>query len=72
MVPFHIRLREVRMSCKKTQQSTADKLGIQLRSYQMYEQGKTEPSIAKLIALADFFDVSLDRLMVRDDTGGGS
>lgn len=67
MQPFHSRLREVRMLRKKTQQNTADLLQIKLRSYQAYEQGTSEPSIPKLIALADFFDVTLDYLMGRTD-----
>ena len=62
-----MRLRQVRNEKNKTQQETADYLGIQIRSYQFYEQGKTEPNIQKLIALADFFQVTLDYLMGRTD-----
>lgn len=43
-------------------------MGIQVRSYQAYEGGDREPSIQYLIALADFFDVTLDYLMGRTDT----
>ena len=68
MVEFHIRLREVRMQKKKTQKQTAAVLDMNLRSYQLYEQGKVEPSIKKLLLLADFFDVSLDYLMGRTDS----
>lgn len=68
MVEFHTRLRAVRMEKKKTQQETAEVLGMKLRSYQFYEQGKVEPNIAKLILLADFFDVTLDYLMGRTDS----
>ena len=67
MVEFHVRLREIRMMLRKTQKETAQTLDMALRSYQFYEQGKTEPSVAKLIALADFFDVSLDYLVGRTD-----
>lgn len=67
MVEFHTRLRSVRMEKKKTQKETAEVLGMKLRSYQFYEQGVVEPNITKLIALADFFDVSLDYLMGRTD-----
>lgn len=67
MTKFFVRLRDVRMSRKKTQKETAAMLDMNLRSYQLYEQGKTEPSIHKLIMLADFFDVSLDYLMGRLD-----
>ncbi len=67
MTEFYIRLREVRAKSGKTQKQTAEMLGMKLRSYQFYEEGKAEPSIAKLIALADFFDVTLDYLMGRTD-----
>ena len=67
MIEFRTRLRAVRMEKKKTQKETAEALGMQLRSYQSYEQGAAEPNIAKLIALADFFDVTLDYLMGRTE-----
>lgn len=68
MVEFGKRLREIRMEKKKTQKQTAEVLGMKVRSYQTYEQGKLEPNIKKLIILADFFDVSLDYLMGRTDS----
>ena len=68
MVEFRVQLRKVRMEKKKTQKQTAEVLGMKLRSYQFYEQGTVEPSIKKLITLADFFDVSLDYLMGRNDS----
>ncbi|MCI9402142.1 MAG: helix-turn-helix transcriptional regulator [Oscillospiraceae bacterium] len=68
MVEFRVQLRKVRMEKKKTQKQTAEVLGMKLRSYQFYEQGTVEPSIKKLITLADFFDVSLDYLMGRTDS----
>ena len=68
MVEFRVQLRKVRMEKKKTQKQTAEVLEMKLRSYQFYEQGTVEPSIKKLITLADFFDVSLDYLMGRTDS----
>ena len=35
--------------------------------YQFYEYGRSEPTAHILIALADFFDVSLDYLCGRSD-----
>lgn len=67
MAEFHIRLREARMKSKKTQKQTAEMLGMQLRSYQFYEEGRAEPSIKKVLALADFFDVTTDYLLGRTD-----
>lgn len=68
MIEFRIRLRAIRMEKGKTQKQTAEALGMNLRSYQFYEQGASEPNIAKLIVLADFFDVTLDYLMGRTDS----
>ena len=66
-VEFRVRLREVRMERRKTQRETAELLGMNLRSYQLYEQGKVEPSLKKLVALADFLDVTTDYLLGRTD-----
>jgi len=49
------------------QKDIAKSIGISLRSYQRYEHGEREPSMSTLIALADFFDVSLDYLVGRTD-----
>ena len=67
MVEFHVRLREDRMKSKKTQKPTAEVLDMKLRSYQFYEQGKVEPSIQKILLLADFFNVTTDYLLGRTD-----
>lgn len=67
MVSFHIRLKEIRQARGKKLREAADALGIKTRSYQAYEGGTSEPNIARLIILADFFDVSLDYLMGRRD-----
>ena len=67
MTEFRVRLREIRMKRGKTQKETAELLDINLRSYQLYEQGKVEPSIKKLLLLADFFDVTTDYLLGRTD-----
>lgn len=45
----------------------ADGLNIPEQGYQRYEYGKVVPSARVLIALADFYDVSLDYLVGRSD-----
>ena len=60
------RLKELRAEKKLTQQNTADYLGIHLRTYQYYERGQREPVLSTLIALADFYDLSLDELACRE------
>ena len=48
-----------------TQQQVADAVGIHLRAYQRYEYNTRKPSFEALLAIADFFDVSLDYLVGR-------
>ena len=60
---FNERLRLERKAHKFTQQYVADKLGVTVRAYQQYEQGKYEPNIDRLIILADLFAVSVDFLI---------
>ena len=47
------------------QTELASKVGIGWRAYQTYERGEREPSLSALIALADFYDLSLDELVCR-------
>lgn len=42
-------------------------LGITDRGYRKYEAGDSEPTLSVIIALADYFDVSLDYLCGRSD-----
>ncbi|WP_295581819.1 helix-turn-helix domain-containing protein [uncultured Oscillibacter sp.] len=48
------------------QQELADKVGISLSGYQNYERGLREPPLSTLVALADFYDLSLDELVGRE------
>ena len=59
--------KKVRKEKGLTQKQVADGLGITEQSYQRYEYGKIVPSALVLIALADYFDVSLDYLVGRSD-----
>ncbi len=64
---FKDRLRAARMHRGMTQQSMADVLGVALRTYQQYEQGKTFPSYDSLRSLADVLDLPTDWLLGRDE-----
>lgn len=68
MSTFPMRLKNIRQEHCVKQREVAEHLGIQVRSYQAYEGGTREPNIDTLIALADFFDVTLDDLVGRDRT----
>lgn len=63
---FSESLKNVRIKSGKKQKEAAEYLGLNLRTYQYYEEGRSEPSIPRLIKLADFFMVSLDELVGRD------
>ena len=62
------RLKELRKSRNIGQKTLADMLGISLRAYQFYESGAYDPALPNLIALADYFQVSIDYLVGRSDT----
>lgn len=67
MSNFSLRMKELRKECKMTQREMADTFDVRVRTYQGYEYGESYPEVAKLIAIADFFDVSLDYLVGRSD-----
>lgn len=45
-------------------------LGVTERAYQHYELGTREPNMERLLALADYFDVSIDYLVGRTENPG--
>ena len=51
-----------------TQPELAELLNQSLRAYQYYESCARHPEYDHLLALADFFDVSLDYLVGRSET----
>lgn len=61
------RLKALRLAKAPTQKAIADAVGITEVSYQRYEYGSVRPSLDTLIALADYFDVSIDYLVGRTD-----
>lgn len=64
---FSERLRTIRQGKKLNQTAVGKEIGISLKQIQRYEAGDSEPTLSVLIALADFFDVSLDFLTGRND-----
>lgn len=60
-------LKRCRNHCGATQKQAATAAGVSETMYQKYEYGRSEPTAHVLIALADYFDVSLDYLVGRSD-----
>ena len=67
MANFSERLRALRREKGLKQREMAEICGLKLRGYQQYEYSEGYPEVPGLVALADFFDVSLDYLMGRSD-----
>lgn len=61
------RLVELRKSRNLTQRQIYEGIRMSPLGYQRYEYGQREPGYKQLIALADFFNVSLDYLVGRSD-----
>lgn len=61
------RIKELRISRKLTQKQVAEGIGVKSVSVQRFEYGTVRPGLDTLIALADYFDVSLDYLVGRSD-----
>ena len=64
---FGDRLKELRASKNISQKALSNEIGISDTHYQNLEYGKKEPTMSKLVALADFFNVSIDYLVGRTD-----
>ncbi|MDR0571083.1 MAG: helix-turn-helix transcriptional regulator [Clostridiales Family XIII bacterium] len=64
---FKDRLLELRKTRALTQKNVYAALNLAPIVYQRYEYGERTPPLDTLIALADFFDVSLDYLVGRSD-----
>lgn len=64
---MHERLRELRLQMGKTQQEIAAMLCISSSAYSLYETGKRQLNYENMLALADYFDVSLDYLFGRTE-----
>lgn len=64
---FSDRLLSIRKSRNISAKDVAGAVGISKSAISQFEAGKNAPSAAVLIALADYFDVSLDYLVGRSD-----
>ena len=62
-----LRLKQLRSEHNLTQTDLANILGIAKTTLAAYEQGKSEPSFETLIKIADYFNVTTDYLIGRDE-----
>ncbi|MCM1007386.1 MAG: helix-turn-helix domain-containing protein [Ruminococcus flavefaciens] len=62
-----MRLKELRKAKRITQQRLAMDLNLNQNSISRYESGEREADYKTLIALADYFHVSIDYLLERTD-----
>ena len=67
MLILNKRLKELRLRDGVTQKAIADKIGVTSVSLQRFEYGTARPKLENIVALADFFNVSLDYLVGRSD-----
>ena len=67
MTDFVERLKAIRKAESITQRCIAEAIGTSEQNYQRYERGTQQPTLRVLIALADYFNVSLDYLVGRSD-----
>lgn len=67
MPSFTDRLMELQSKQNRLKKDIANAVNISVMGYYRYERGEREPSMSTLIALADYFNVSLDYLVGRTD-----
>lgn len=67
MFDFGSHLKHLRKSRNITQKQLAKEIGASERGIQHYELGERKPTYEMLIALANYFDISLDYLVGRSD-----
>lgn len=61
------KLKQLRNTTKLTQAEFAKKINVARTTYAMYEQGHRDPDYETLVRIADFFDVTTDYLLGRDE-----
>ena len=67
MYPIGERLKALRLKHNVTQRQVSEAINVSSVSLQRFEYGTVRPSIDSLVALADYFNVSLDYLVGRSD-----
>jgi len=64
---FNERLKTLRKNNNISQLELSKQIGVSRRMVQIYESAEKEPTMSKLISIADCFNVSIDYLCGRTD-----
>ena len=64
---FADRIKELRLERGLTQEAVGEIIGVKRYAVYSYEKGRACPEMKGLVALADYFDVSIDYLAGRTD-----
>lgn len=67
MSAFSERIKELRLEKSLTQIQLGEIIGVKHFSIYSYEKGRACPEMKGLVALADYFEVSIDYLTERSD-----
>ena len=67
MISFKERLKDLRIERNLSQQDIGNKVNMSKMAISHWESGHSEPSIAQLILLSEFFGVSVDYLIGKID-----
>lgn len=67
MSAFSERIKELRLEKSLTQTQLGEIIGVKHFSIYSYEMGRACPEMKGLVALADYFEVSIDYLTGRSD-----
>lgn len=70
MITFGVKIKDLRKEKNLTQKELAQALSITVSTLSHWECDYQEPNFDDLIMIADYFDVSLDYLLGREDDNG--
>ena len=65
---FPNRLRQLRERRRISRRVLSELCGLRTNAVRLYEREEATPNMESLIALADFFEVSIDYLVGREET----
>jgi transcriptional regulator with XRE-family HTH domain len=60
---FHSNIKVLRLRRKLTQKSFSEKIGVELKRYAKWEEGRSQPDIDNIEAIATVHMISVDQLL---------